>query len=110
MTDAKKVHIAVINSFNVITKRATVSKILSSDVPVFAHDVLNGLDRRSMNLIIKHLEKVEMFEKCAELKKIRVPAPKKVSQIYDDICECSFPDIRIYSKKTKCETCKKQVY
>lgn len=109
MTECKKIHIAMINSFNVLTKKTNVNKVIYSDLPLLAHDVQGGIDEPTLRFITKYFESIEMFEKCAELDKIRESIAAPGELIDESICGCDLPNPMKYSRKTKCETCKKQI-
>lgn len=109
MTEQQRVHVAMINSFNVLTKRTTVGRVVYSDIPLIAHDLHLGVDEKALSFMISYFESIEMFEKCEELKKIYQSTFDDEGALIQDLCECEYPDPKKYSKKTKCETCKKPI-
>lgn len=109
MIEEKKIHIAMVNSFNVITKRVSVGKVLYSDIPLFAHDFHNGADAETLKAIIAYFEVNEMFERCAELKDLLTKMNGNSIADSGISCQCKFPELKTYSNKTKCAKCKKQL-
>lgn len=64
------VEMAYENSFLVLTDSLTVTDVMSSEHPFFAHAPLSPIDEDTINSLIKHFEEREDYEKCAILKKI----------------------------------------
>lgn len=109
MTESRKIHLAMINSFNIITRKTSYNRVVNSDIPLFAHDIYDGPTKIDIEYMIKHFESVEMFEKCMELKNVIDLIETGSNKNGELICECDFPDPKKYTIKTKCETCKRQI-
>lgn len=109
MTKEQAIYVGMINSYNLITDRATFEEIILSGLSVFAHHPDEEIDKENIELMIRYFQSLEMFEYCAELK-------EHISKNYDsegnpitNECECEFPMIKKYTYKIKCSNCKKRI-
>ena len=64
MTEQQKIHIAMINSYNVIVGNVDIDDVLDSNVSLFSHDFEEELQYDNMVFILKYFEQIEMFDKC----------------------------------------------
>lgn len=105
MTEQQKIHIAMMNSYNVLTGRVNIEAIFNSNIPMFSHTIDEEPNLNNLMFIVKYFEQVEMFEECLNLKIY-------IDGIFDDegnlkgeLCSCPYPNITEYSFKTKCKIC-----
>lgn len=109
MNRDQAVHVGMINSFNLITEKATLDQIVSAGVGVFAHLPDEDIDAENIKFIIFYFQEHEMFEECAELQEYLQ------KHYYDDgtpkvqDCECDYPVITEYIQKMVCGNCKKRL-
>jgi hypothetical protein len=109
MTEQQKIHVAMINSFNVITGKATVDDVLDSNVALFSHNFNEELDFDIVMFILKYFSDIDMFEQCAELKKIIHDTFDSNGKYRDKSCECPYPSIKEYKSITECNSCKRKI-
>ena len=109
MTEEQKIHLAMINSYKILTGSEDANAIASSDIPLFSHNFLNGITIDELRFIIDYFTDIEMFEECAGLQKV-------MKEMFNDDgskkgipCKCPHPTVDKYSLKTKCSTCKKRI-
>jgi hypothetical protein len=55
------------NSYAIIVKGTPIETILSSETPYFAHPPYDLVDKELVNMLIKHFEEREEYEKCKGL-------------------------------------------
>jgi hypothetical protein len=109
MTQEQRIHIGMINSFNLITERNTLEEIASSDISLFAHLPDEEIPLELIQLMMTYFQSFEMFENCAELMEyIALNFNDDGTRIIDD-CVCPQPLITDYSKRTYCGTCEKRL-
>lgn len=96
----------MINSYNLITGRATLDQIIDSGVSFFAHVPDEDITENSLELLIWYFQEHEMFEKCAELKKLQAEMFNDDGTIKQVTCSCEYPLINTYTKRLRCGKCK----
>jgi len=106
MTETQIVHISMLNSYNLITGRATLDQIIESGVSFFAHVPDEDITEHALELLTWYFQEHEMFEKCAELKKLQADMFNEDGTIKLVLCECDYPIINLYTKKLRCGRCK----
>jgi hypothetical protein len=109
MTQEQMIHIGMINSFNVITGRNTIEEIISSDVNLFAHAPDQEPPFELLEMMIEYFSAFEMFEKCIELNLIMNEQFTPDGKPREEVCECTTPEIKEYSRKMYCQTCNKRL-
>jgi hypothetical protein len=109
MTEHQKVHIAMINSYNVITGKCKWTDVLNSNIPYFAHTLDGSVNLFELNQIIFYFRSLEMFEECAKLQEYLEENFDKEGNKTEEGCACDYPVIKKYSIKTICSSCKKKV-
>ena len=109
MNKEQAIHVGMINSYNIITDKASFEQIASTGLGVFAHQPDEELEYENLKFIILYFQTLEMFEHCAELKWYMNENFNEDGSYKEDDCECSYPDIREYNQKVKCHTCKKRI-
>jgi hypothetical protein len=106
MRQKQLLHVAMLNSHNLITGKATYEAITESPIAMFAHLPDEPLESGNLNLIIKYFEGKEMFEHCANLKKIYDIRFKPDGSPKDYECQCDYPDILSYEyDEVRCALC-----
>jgi hypothetical protein len=105
MTDNQVLHISMLNSFNLITGRATFDEIMDSGVGFFSHMPTQAIDSEVFKLIIWYFQDREMFEYCAELSKIYKEIFNEDGTPKEVVCECEYPDIETYVPRAICSIC-----
>jgi len=105
MTEQQKIHIAMVNSFNVLTKRVSIEQIFNSDIPMFSHAIEDEPNFNNVMFIVKYFEKVEMFEECLLLKMYADETFDEDGNFIEELCECPYPKIIEYSFQTECKIC-----
>lgn len=109
MTEQQKIHIAMINSYNVLVGEATVDEILDSNIAMFSHDFDDELKYHNVMFILKYFEQIEMFDKCVVLSAFIDKTFDKSGNHKEKTCDCPYPEISTYETKTKCDACKRKV-
>ena len=105
MNNTQTVHIGMLNSFNVLTEKATMERIIHSGLAYFAHAPDEESAMRSIEFIISYFKGIEMYEKCAELKEYIDKTFNKDGSYKEKFCECEYPNIEDYRPKPKCSVC-----
>ena len=112
MTDEQYIHIAMLNSFNVVTGKVSLEDLLGSGLNMVIHLPSEEVEEDKLLIMIAYFEQEEMYEECSELRKVyeekfsEITIPKPVVK---NICECKRPTISKYSRSVKCGTCNKQI-
>lgn len=107
MTTMQIIHIAMINSFNVLTGKVDIEVIYNSDVSMFAHVPDEHIKEKNLKAIIKYFEEQEMFEECAELKEVYDYRFDIMGKEREAECTCDKPVILRYDYDgVRCKTCK----
>lgn len=109
MNTEQTVHIAMINSFNVLMGKASVNEILDSGIGVFTHIPNDDIDLDLINIMIDYFEDVEMFEHCAMLTNYIGENFNPDGTPKQKLCECALPTIKEYKKNVKCAKCNKAI-
>lgn len=102
------IHIGMLNSFNVITGKATYDDVLNAGIGYFAHDP-NEYGAETLEMMIVYFSELDMFEYCAELKAIFDEEYNPDGSIKEEQCECYYPVIKEYGRKIKCFDCEKRI-
>lgn len=95
----------MINSYNVITNKATVEEVINSGIGIFCHSPKEEDGMESIDFMIKYFKNLEMYEKCSDLKKYINETFNSDGTYKDDLCECSYPEIESYTPIVKCSIC-----
>jgi hypothetical protein len=107
MKQKQLLHVAMLNSYNLITRNATYDEIVESPIAMFAHLPDEPLDSTNIKMIIGYFEKHEMFEHCAYLKKVYDIRFKLDGTPNDYQCQCDYPEILSYEyDEVRCAVCK----
>ena len=112
MTDRQRIHIGMINSYNVLTKKAKFVDVVESSVPLFAHLMDGGLRKKDIDMMIEYFKEIEEYEKCIELSFISTEwFNDDGSVIQKPECECDMPSFGYeYNDDMVCSTCNKRLF
>jgi hypothetical protein len=105
MTDRQQLHIGMINSFNVITRRNTVYEIMTSGIGYFAHIPDIDPDKETIDNMVNYFSDIEMYEKCIELTLYMEENFNEDGSEKKGLCQCNWPTIDKYEYMTLCSTC-----
>lgn len=105
MTKEQMIHISMVNSYNVITNRATVQQVTNSGIGVFCHSPEEKEAMKSIEFMITYFQDLEMYEKCSDLKSYISETFNDDGTYKESLCECSYPDIQTYTPIVKCSVC-----
>lgn len=109
MNKQQRLHIGMINSFNLLTEQITIDEIVSSGVSVFAHTPDSDIKFKDINLMIIYFKDLEMFEYCSKLVNYMKENFNDDGSCKEQECECDYPNILFYTKKTQCSNCNKRL-
>lgn len=109
MKSEQRVHLGMINSFNVITGRATMEQVVSSGLGIFAHYPGHKDELESIEFMIFYFKELEMYERCSELRKYIEENFNEDGTTKIQYCDCENPEIEVYAQKTKCSICKNRL-
>jgi hypothetical protein len=104
MKEEKRIHIAMINSFNVLLGKATYEDVANSDIPYFTFQPDWMKDSSFVKMINQYFESKEMYEYCNELHHLIELFEIEENELE---CSCKYPIINIYSDSVRCEICNK---
>jgi hypothetical protein len=94
-------HIAMVNSFNVITSRSSVEEVMEAGIGYFGHEIGGEFDSTEITRVLKYFEKLEMYEYCSELSKVIYELDKEMP-----MCDCDYPLFDTYSpSEVDCLSC-----
>lgn len=109
MTEEQMIHIGMVNSFNVITKKYTFDEIIQSDMSLFAHTPDADVHYNLIQMMIDYFQAYDMYEYCQELVTYRDENFYEDGTSKEVLCKCSQPLIVEYSKKMHCGICDKRL-
>lgn len=109
MTKEQAIHVGMLNSYNLITDKATFEEIILAGIGVFAHQPDEEIEKENVELIIKYFQSFEMFEYCAELKEYISKNYDDNGEVISNDCECEYPVIKKYTQRVRCGTCNKRL-
>jgi hypothetical protein len=107
MTEKQYIHVAMINSFNLLVNAASIDELVRAGLPMLAHDPIGDVTSAELDNIIDYFESIEMYEKCSKLKKLYIGFDIKNNNY--EVCECDFPVITRYTSDIRCEKCRKRI-
>lgn len=67
MTDEEIVHIAMLNSYDVLVKKDDVNLFLETDESYFAHDISTLITNDELADMISYWQELEEYERCSGL-------------------------------------------
>jgi hypothetical protein len=105
MTKDQQIYVSMINSFNLITEKATIEEIIYSGIGIFAHIPNEDIDEEDVNILISYFESRDMYEYCSELIDFINEEYNSDGSFKQKECECEYPIIKKYIKKMKCSRC-----
>lgn len=106
MRQKQLLHVAMLNSYNLITGKATYEAITESPIAMFAHLPDEPLESSNIKMLISYFEGKEMFEHCANIKKIYDIRFNPDGSPKDYECQCDYPEILRYEyDEVRCALC-----
>lgn len=105
MTKEQMIHISMVNSYNVITKKATVEQVSNSGIGLFCHSPEEKDGMESIKFMITYFQDLEMYEKCSALKEYINETFNDDGTYKEEKCNCTYPEIESYSPIVKCSVC-----
>jgi hypothetical protein len=109
MTEQQKIHIAMLNSYNVITEAFTIDEIMDSGVPLFSHIPDEEISIEALNFIMYYFQQQEMYEHCLAISEYMSKNFNEDGTSKIESCGCEYPEISEYTKKMKCAKCNKRL-
>ena len=109
MNRDQAVHVGMINSFNLLTGKASFESIVDAGIGVFAHMPDEDIEAKNIEFIIYYFQEQEMFEECAELKEYLNNNYNEDGTPKWTDCECEYPSIKKYSNPMYCAECEKKL-
>lgn len=109
MKKEQMIYISMINSYNVITNRATIEEVTNSGVGIFCHSPEEEDGMESIRFMISYFEALEMYEKCSELKNYIDETFNDDGTYKGNLCECDCPEIKTYTPIVKCSVCNSMI-
>lgn len=109
MNIKQKLHLAMINTYNIVTKRATLEQILNSDINILAHIPDEDVSIELVNMMIDYFKDVEMYEICIELTELSQTMFNEDGTLKVIVCECNYPEFDSYEGTIKCNKCNKPI-
>lgn len=109
----EKLHEAMMNSFNLVTNRITYDDLFNLGKFFLIHLPDEPITQFDLDVMIQYFEDLEMYENCAELKKIQDEQfnDDGIHIVWEDeeICECKNPKIYDDAEGViRCKTCQKR--
>lgn len=107
MNTQQTIHVAMINSYNVILGHATVDEVLEAGIGVFTHIPDEEIDLDVVQLMILYFQEVEMYEHCSSLMDYIRDNWNDDGTRIKKYCECDQPLFDKYEPEVKCNRCNK---
>jgi len=83
----------------------TIEDVAKSGIGVFCHSLDEEDAMNSIGFMIEYFKDLEMYERCAKLKKYVSKTFNEDGSYKDSMCECSYPEIDRYIYPIKCSLC-----
>lgn len=99
------IHVGMLNSYNVLMGKASVEKIASSGLGIFAHVLEEDKALESVQFMLFYFKELEIYDKCAGLQAYIDITFNKDGTYKEEFCKCDMPDIEEYTTKVKCSIC-----
>jgi len=109
MNTKQILHIAMMNSFNILTNLATIEEVIDSELNITAHVPTEELTPNVYDMLIDYFQDVEMYEKCVTLTQLKESLFNEDGTIKVVSCECDYPEFNSYTGEIKCYKCKKTI-
>jgi len=68
LSDDEELHMAYLNSYDVIVMGADIKSIIDSDIYMFVHDPSYPYEKEDVLLLLKYFEDIEDYERCIIIK------------------------------------------
>lgn len=105
MNELQMMHVGMVNSFNVLTGKASVEDVIKSGVGVFAHSPEEEPSLEAIDFMVFYFKEMEMYERCAVLKDYIELNYNNDGSLKESLCQCEMPEIENYIPKVKCSIC-----
>lgn len=109
MNQEQTIHVAMINSYNVLMGVASLDEVLDSGLAVFSHYPDDDIRLESIETMILYFQEVEMFEHCSVLLKYVKENFNDDGSRKEILCECELPTIVDYKPIMRCGKCKRVI-
>lgn len=108
MNDKQILHVAMQNSYNVITHKCTIEEVETEGTPFFIHFPDRDIDKASIKIMTMYFIIEEDYEKCEELKNLyELLFQEEMPQL---ICECARPKYEMVDDEImECRCCGRRV-
>jgi len=89
MNEQEILHVAMHNSYNVITHKCTIEEVENKGTPFFIHFPDRDIDKASIKIMVMYFVTEEEYEKCKELTELyELLFQEEMPQL---ICDCKTP-------------------
>lgn len=105
MNSTQMMHVGMLNSYNVLTGKASMEDVVKSGIGVFAHIPDEEPSREAIEFMIFYFKEIEMYEKCANLHAYIENNYNEDGSLKEEVCQCEMPEIDEYIPKVKCSVC-----
>lgn len=109
MNEQQKVHLAMLNSYNVIVGDVSIETILNSGIPMFAHVPNDDITPDALEFMIYYFESHDMYEHCAALQGYYNENFNEDGTPKNNLCDCELPIVYEYVEKVRCGKCNKRL-
>jgi hypothetical protein len=118
MNKEQIIHVAMTNSYNILTDKCTIDDVLKSGLLYFAHHPEEGASADELLIMVAYFESKEAYQECQDLmtlynQNFNADGSFKedaMDVLYDeDTCKCENPLIKKYSEETTCLICNKRI-
>lgn len=121
MNKEQIVHIAMTNSYKILTEECTIDDVIKSGLMYFAHHPEEGVAADELLVMVSYFESKEQYNECHNLMAIYNQNFNADGSYKDEIevfleeldgeqyCQCAEPKIKEYTEETYCLNCNKRI-
>lgn len=108
MDEKELLYRAIINSYEVITRKKTVAEIEEYSLPAFIHEPDKGIDKKSIKVMVIYFLQEEDYLKCKELSdEYEILFNEKMPSL---VCGCRCPELQLIDDDTiQCKSCRTRI-
>lgn len=108
MNEKELLHHAIVNSYEVITRKKTVAEIEENGLPAFIHEPDQDIDKKSIKVMVIYFMQQEDYLKCKDLSdEYELLFNEKIPSL---VCGCKVPEFRLVDDDIiQCKSCRKQI-
>lgn len=108
MNEKQMLHVAMQNSYNVITHKCTIQEVEEDGTPLFIHFPDRDVDKASIKIMVMYFIVEEEYEKCKELTELyELLFQEEMPQL---LCDCSKPYYEMTDDdEIECSNCGRKV-